>query len=178
MSKLSVAVDAEDHLQGNTEAGCIFVEYGDYQCPHCGQAYPVVKDLQREFGGNLLFAFRNFPMSQIHPWAEDAAETAEFAASQGRFWEMHDLLFENQKSFGTALFGQLAERLGLSAVELQIAADQGTYRSRIRADFTGGIRSGVNGTPTFFINGYRHNGPLHFTSLRGAIARTLEPHGT
>jgi protein-disulfide isomerase len=173
MSKLSIAVSSEDHRQGNPAAECILVEYGDYQCPYCGEAYPVVKKLQREFGDNLLFAFRNFPLSELHPQAEEAAETAEFAASQGKFWEMHDLLYENQRSFERVFFLQLAERLGLSAAGLQIAVDRKTFRSRVRADFTGGIRSGVNGTPTFFINGYRHNGPLQFSSLSSAIARTL-----
>jgi len=181
MSKLSIAISAEDHLQGDPAAACTLVEYGDYQCPYCGEAYPLVKQLQKHFGDSLQFAFRNFPLAELHPWAESAAETAEFAAAQGKFWEMHDLLYENQRSFGPAFFLQAGERLGLSSEALQIAVREKTYRPRVRADFVGGVRSGVNGTPTFFINGDRYNGPSQFISLSGAISRALEqppPSGT
>jgi protein-disulfide isomerase len=173
MSRLSIAISAEDHLQGNPAAECNLVEYGDYQCPYCGQAYPVVKRLQKHFGDSLLFVFRNFPLTELHPWAEGAAETAEFAGSRGKFWQMHDLLFEHQRNFGQALFLELTETIGLSSADLLSAVNEKTYRSHIRADFTGGVRSGVNGTPTFFINGQRHNGPFEFISLSRAIERTL-----
>ena len=95
MSKLSVPVSSEDHRQGDMDAAFILVEYGDYECPSCGQAYPIVKRLQKHFGKRLLFVFRNFPLSQMHPHAESAAETAEFAGTHDKFWEMHDLLYEN-----------------------------------------------------------------------------------
>ena len=174
MSKLSIAVNADDHLQGDPSAECSLVEYGDYQCPYCGEAYPVVKRIQRHFGKRLSFVFRNFPLSQMHPWAERAAEVAEYAGANGKFWNMHDLLFENQEGLGDALFLKLAEMLELSPSQLESAIEEQTYRARVRADFAGGARSGVNGTPTFFINGERHNGPFDFDSLRKAIERKLK----
>jgi protein-disulfide isomerase len=169
MSKLSIAVNADDHIQGDPAAECSLVEYGDYQCPYCGAAYPIVKSLQKHFGKRLSFVFRNFPLSQMHPWAEPAAEAAEFAGANGKFWEMHDLLFENQESLSNALFLELTEKLDLSISQLQTALANATYRSRVRADFAGGARSGVNGTPTFFINGRRYNGQSDFRSLSEAI---------
>ena len=171
MSRLAIPVGAEDHLQGVSTARWSLVEYGDYQCPSCGQAYPVVRDLQDHFGDNLSLVFRHFPLSTVHPWAAPAAEVAEFAAAQGRFWKMHDLLFENQDGLGEALFVELSEALGLSAQQLLSAVNGRTYRARIQADFSGGVRSGVNGTPTFFINGERHDGPFDFLSLSDAIRR-------
>jgi protein-disulfide isomerase len=173
MSKLSIAVNADDHIQGNPTAECSLVEYGDYECPHCGSAYPIVKRVQKHFGKRLSFVFRNFPLTQIHPWAEPAAEVAEFAGAHGKFWEMHDLIFENQESLGETLFLNLAEKLDLSTSQLQAAIASQTYRARVRADFSGGARSGVNGTPTFFINGQRHNGPFDFDSLSEAIELAL-----
>jgi protein-disulfide isomerase len=173
MSKLALAVRVEDHSQGNLTAACTLVEYGDYECLNCAEANPIVKKLQRHFGDNLLLVFRNFPLSEQHPWAEAAAETAEFAAAHGKFWEAHDLLYDNQRSFGPVFFLQLSERIDLSSEGLQIAVREKTYRSRVTADFAGGVRSGVNGTPTFFINGLRHNGTYEFESLSGAIARAL-----
>ena len=178
MSGLSIPISAEDHLQGDPAAECALVEYGDYQCPYCGQAYPIVKKLQKHFGKRLSFVFRNFPLTQMHPWAESAAEVAEFAGANGKFWQMHDLLFENQARFGNALFVELCEGLDLLPSELQTAVEGGAYRARVRADFTGGVRSGVNGTPTFFINGQRHNGSFDFDSLSDAIEQILNqrPH--
>jgi protein-disulfide isomerase len=173
MSKLSVAVSAEDHMQGDLAAECSLVEYGDYECPHCGHAYPIVKRLQNHFAKRVSFVFRNFPLSEIHQWAEPAAEVAEFAGGLGKFWEMHDLLFENQESLSNALFLELADRLDLSPSQLQAAVTKQRYRARVRTDFSGGVRSGVNGTPTFFINGQRHNGSFDFDTLSDAIEQAL-----
>ncbi len=173
MSALSIPVSAEDHIQGNPTAECTLVEYGDYQCPFCGQAYPIVKKLQKRLGKRLSFVFRNFPLTQLHPWAEPAAEVAEFAAANGKFWQMHDLLFENQAHFSNALFVELSEDLDLLPSQLQTAVSEGTYRPRVRADFSGGVRSGVNGTPTFFINGHRHDGSFDLDSLSEAIDQIL-----
>ncbi len=118
MSQLKISVGPEDHTQGDDNADYTLVEYGDYECPHCGRAYPIVKQLQRHFGKNLRFGFRNFPLAQLHRQAESAAEAAEFAGSKGKFWEMHDLLYENQTQLGPALYEELAEQVGLSAQEL------------------------------------------------------------
>ena len=170
MSKLSVPVNAKDHIQGDTDAEWTLVEYGDYQCPVCGEAYPIVKQLQEHLGGELLFVFRNFPLRQIHRMAESAAETAEFATAHGRFWEMHDLLFENQGDLQPELLFRLAAKVGLSTDQLRASLASEIYRDRIDHDFRGGIRSGVNGTPTFFINGVRHDGPFDFDTLLQAFA--------
>ena len=115
MASLKIPVTSSDHIQGDEHAPVILVEYGDYQCPHCGRAYPIVKQVQKHFGKRLAFVFRNFPLNEMHPDAEVAAETAEFAASQDRFWEMHDAIFENQDSLGLPLLLELAEKLSLSA---------------------------------------------------------------
>lgn len=169
MSRLSIPVGADDHSQGDLSAEFSLVEYGDYECPYCGEAYPIVKRIQKNFGDRLCFVFRNFPLAQTHRWAEAAAEVAEFAGADGKFWEMHDLLYENQGSFGEPLFLKLAQKLKLPSAQLQAAIAQEKFRARVRADFTGGVRSGVNGTPTFYINGRRHNGPFEFSSLRAGI---------
>ena len=173
MTKLLIAVHPEDHFQGDPAAPCTLVEYGDYQCPSCGLAYPMVKKLQRHFGKRLALVFRNFPLTQIHPWAEPAAEVAEFAARYDKFWQMHDQLFENQSRLSNALFLELAENLDLSPTELQAAVAGRIYREQVRQEVSGGIRSGVNGTPTFFINGQRHNGPLDFDTLSRVIQEVI-----
>jgi len=165
MAHLRIPVGPEDHTQGKTDALITLVEYGDYQCPHCGRAYPIVKAVQKHFGDRLRFVFRNFPLQEAHPWAEAAAETAEFAAAEGKFWPMHDLLFENQNRFGGELFARLGSQLGLNPRSLQQALDDGLFAERVRHDFSGGVRSGVNGTPTFFINGQRHDRDFEFDTL-------------
>jgi protein-disulfide isomerase len=173
MARLSIPISAEDHRQGDLDADVSLVEYGDYECPSCGLAYPIVKRLQKHFGKRLVFVFRNFPLSQMHPWAESAAEAAEFAGAHGKFWEMHDLLYENQENLGDELFQTLADELKLPSVEMQSAIADHTYQARVHADFVGGIRSGVNGTPTFYIDGQRHNGPFDFDFLKDAIDEAL-----
>jgi protein-disulfide isomerase len=151
----------------------VLVEYGDYECPHCGHAYPIVKRVQQHFGSRLGFVFRNFPLREAHPHAEMAAETAEFAGDRQRFWEMHDAIFENQESISAEMLMSLAEDLEMSATDLRRALETGTYRPRVQEDFGGGARSGVNGTPTFFINGRRHDGAFELEDLVGAIQSEL-----
>ena len=169
MANLKVPVSNEDHAQGPANAPVTLVEYGDYQCPHCGRAYPIVKRIQKHFGERLRFIFRNFPLNEMHPDAESAAETAEFAGANGKFWEMHDLIFENQQRLGSDLYLELAGELGLSVESLQSALENGQYQERVAADFKGGVRSGVNGTPTFYINGERHDAPFDYEDLTQAI---------
>lgn len=173
MATLKVPITSADHFQGSEGAEATVVEYGDYECPHCGRAYPIVKRVRRHFGKRLRFVFRNFPLSEMHPHAEAAAETAEFAGAHGKFWEMHDLLFENQERLSDQLFLGLARALELSPPSLRQALEDGEFATRVRGDFTGGVRSGVNGTPTFFINGRRHDGPFEFDSLVSAIEEAL-----
>ncbi len=169
MAKLKVPVGPDDHAQGPADAPGTLVEYGDYECPHCGHAYPIIKALQKRFGKQLRFAFRHFPLREIHPNAEAAAETAEFAGTHGKFWEMHDLIFENQNSLSEQMLGELAQRLTLDRQALREALGSGAFAERVRKDFSGGVRSGVNGTPTFFINGRRHDGDFELETLRQAI---------
>jgi protein-disulfide isomerase len=174
MSKLSIPVGAEDHVQGDPAGACVLVEYGDYQCPSCGQAYPIVKRLQKHFGKQLAFVFRNFPLTQLHPWAEPAAEAAEFAAAHGKFWQMHDLLYENQQQLGESLLLELSGTLELPSSQLMTAVAEHTYQERVKSDFRGGVRSGVNGTPTFFINRVRHDASYDFGTLTAAIQNVLQ----
>lgn len=173
MAILKVPVTSEDHAQGPHSAEVTVVEYGDYECPQCGRAYPIVQRVQAHFGKRLRLVFRNFPLTEMHPHAEAAAETAEFAGAQGKFWEMHDLLFENQERLSGQLILRLARELELSATALSQALEAGEFKPRVRSDFTGGIRSGVNGTPTFFIDGRRHDGPFDFESLVRSIDEAL-----
>src|ERR1700761_482220 len=173
MSKLSLPVTDKDHRQGDPEAPCVLVEYGDYQCPSCGGAYPIVKRVQKHFGKRLGFVFRNFPLTQLHPYAEAAAETAEFAAAQGKFWEMHDLIYENQARLGEELLLDLAQELDLDPEKLIQALQAKEFAARVKSDFSSGVRSGVNGTPTFFINGQRHDGRYDYESLVAAVEEVL-----
>jgi protein-disulfide isomerase len=159
---LKVPVSADDHIQGNEGASITLVEYGDYQCPACGYAYPIVKQLQKHFGSDLRLVFRNFPLNEAHPFAEVAAETAEFANDYDRFWEMHDLLYENQLQLSHIMLVELADSLQLPTAELETALKEGKYRGKIKADFTSGVRSGVNGTPTFYVNGLRYDGSFEY----------------
>lgn len=169
MTTLKVPVSTDDHIQGNKNAPITLVEYGDFECPYCGMAHPIIKRLQKHFGNQLSFVFRNFPLSEIHPHAEAAAEAAEYAGSNGQFWEMHDLLYENQDRFGMPLFLELADALNLPADDLENAIMNKRFEPKIRKDFFGGVRSGVNGTPTLYINGQRYNGPIEFEELASAI---------
>ena len=173
MATLKVPVSSADHSQGSESAETILVEYGDYECPYCKRAYPIVKQVQKHFGRRLRFVFRNFPLGEMHPHAEAAAETAEFAGAHGKFWEMHDSLFENQQNFSEQFFLELAQELELSAKALRQALEDGEFESRVRSDFSSGVRSGVNGIPTFFINGRRHDGPFDFESLVSAIEEAV-----
>ncbi len=170
---LSLPVGDRDHVQGSGSSVVTLVEYGDYECSHCGRAYPIVKEVQRRFGSQLRFVFRNFPLGQIHPHAQHAAEAAEAAAGQGRFWEMHDALFEHQNALDDRHLMQYATALGLEHERFQQDLASHIYASRVREDFSSGVRSGVNGTPTFFINGARHNDSWDVETLTDALRKTL-----
>src|SRR5712664_3968596 len=165
--KLVVPVDpSRDHIQGDPKALLTLVEYGDYQCPFCGAAYPEVKKAQKELGAKLRFVFRNFPLTNVHEFAMNAAETAEAAATQGKFWEMHDFLYEHQRTLGdqSVALGY-AKKLGLDTQRFEREIAQHVNQKRIKEDFSGGVRSGVNGTPTFYVNGVRHDGPAEAEAL-------------
>ena len=171
--KLKIPVSKEDHSQGPEKAPLVLVKYGDYQCPYCGQAYPIVKRLQKALGENLKFVFRNFPLSEMHPDALNAARVAEATAMQGKFWEMHDLLYENQDQLDVESLDRYAESLELDVRELNKAAGGASVEQRIEADFEGGVHSGVNGTPTFFVNGVRYDGDWQYGPFLGALKEIL-----
>ena len=172
-AKLKPPVGANDHVQGSAKAPVTLVEYGDYECPYCGEAYSVVKELQKRLGDQMRFVFRNFPLAQAHPHAEHAAEAAEAAAAQGKFWEMHDMLYENQDALEDEDLVRYARALHLDVPRFVKEMEAGTYTERVREDFRSGVRSGVNGTPTFFINGARHDGPFDLASLLAAIEEAV-----
>jgi len=172
---LTPPVAARDHAQGPADAPVTLVEYGDYECPHCGRAYPIVKAVQRSMGNDLRFVFRNFPLTKSHEHAEHAAEMAEAAAHEGKFWQMHDLLFEHQDALEDEHLVGYATSLGVDPVWAAAALAQGLFRERVREDFASGVKSGVNGTPTFFINGARYDGLLHPTALLDALVIAATP---
>lgn len=166
---LTLPVGKRDHTLGVATAPVTLVEYGDYECPYCGRAYPIVKKLQERMGDRMRFVFRNFPLTEIHPHAERAAQTAEAAGERGKFWEMHDLLFENQKALDLVHLVSYGNRLGMDPVDLGEALEGGAFETRVREDFISGVRSGVNGTPTFFINEVRHDGMWELPDLVAAV---------
>jgi protein-disulfide isomerase len=173
--RLRLPVSASrDHIAGSDQAAATLVEYGDYQCPFCGAAYPIVKKIQQKFGKDLRFVFRNFPITDLHPNAEFGAELAEASAVQGKFWEMHDFIYEHQNYLGQEeFFLQHAAKIGLDKAKIQSEIGRHAYFTRIREDFMSGVRSGVNGTPTFFLNDHRYNGDYEFDALAEAIADLL-----
>lgn len=156
--QLSPPVGSHDHVAGPDEAPVTLVEYGDLECPYCRMAHPIVKAAQRALGNQLRFAFRHFPLKEIHPHAPHAAEAAESAGAQGKFWDMHDIIFENQHALEDADLVRYAKQLHLDGDRIAADLVAGTYRKRVRDDFRSGVRSGVNGTPTFFVNGQRFDG--------------------
>ncbi len=168
-SRLTPPVGPRDHVMGPLDAPLTLVEYGDYECPYCGMAHPIVKAVQRHFGDQLRFAFRHFPLTQIHPHAEHAAEMAEVAGARGAFWPLHDLLYENQRALADPDLLSYAASLGIDAQWAASMLASHTFAARVHEDFASGVRSGVNGTPTFFINGIRHDGPWDAPALIEAL---------
>jgi len=166
---LAVPVNERDHLRSNINAPLTLLEYGDYECPYCGRAFPIVNQLRAHFGDRLRFVFRHFPQNSVHPHAGVAAQAAEAAGAQGKFWEMHDLLFAHQDDLADADLNHYALRLGLEIYRFQTDLASERYAQRVRDNYQSGADSGVTGTPTFFINGIRYRGPLEFESIKGAL---------
>jgi protein-disulfide isomerase len=172
---LRMPVDpSRDHILGPSSARVSLVEYGDFECPHCGRAYVEVHDVLQRMHGQVQFAFRHFPLSQVHPHAMLAAEAAEAAGAQGRFWEMYGRLFENQESLEARDLLGYAHDLELDVREFRSALEDHRFLPRVREDFTSGIRSGVNGTPCFFINGRRHDASWDADTLLAALVRATD----
>lgn len=173
MSQLVQPVTKDDHIAGPMDAPLTLVEYGDFECPHCGAAHPVVKEIQRLLGDTLRFVYRHFPLTQIHPHAEPAAEASESAAAQHAFWKMHHIIFENQDALEDPDLIRYAAAIGIDAARVAKDLAAGTWEARVQRDFASGVRSGVNGTPTFFINGLRHDGPNDLQSLLAALRESV-----
>jgi protein-disulfide isomerase len=176
-ARLTLPVSSRDHVAGPEHAAVTLVEYGDYECPYCGRAYPIVKKIQELLGPRLRFVFRNFPLTESHPHAQHAAEAAEAAAAQGRFWEMHDALYAHQHALSDRDLVKYAASLGLDEERFYAELTTHTHAPRVREDFLSGVRSGVNGTPTFYINGFRHEAPWDLKTLLESLetAATAQP---
>ena len=167
---LTVPVSERDHIRGPDDAPVTLVEYADFQCPYCGDFYPVVRRILNRLGTRVRFVFRHFPLTEQHPLAQQAAEASEAAGAQGQFWEMYDLLYQHQDALIRANLIEYAEKLELDVERFADELDRGVYEDRVRADFQSAIRSDANATPTFFIDGERYDGAYEFDPLLDAIA--------
>jgi protein-disulfide isomerase len=170
---LSIPVGPSDHSLGPLEAPVTLVEYGDYECPYCADAHSLIKSILQAMGPMLLFVFRNMPFNEVHPYAQFAAEAAEAAGAQGKFWDMHDAIYEHQSEFGSALVNKLARRLKLDMTRFDADMQARQFRTRVKNDFMGGMRSGVASTPAFFINGKRYEGSVDERSLLLILQRQV-----
>lgn len=167
--KLAVPVTARDHAQGPATAPVTLVMYGDYECSYCGRAYPIVKRVQQAMGDKLRFVFRNYPLTQSHPHALHAAEVAEAVALHGDFWAIHDALYEHQRALDDAHLLGYAKALGLDPDKIATEASSDKVIAHLRADIDGGDRSGVTGTPSFYINGVKHEDAWDYEPLLAAV---------
>jgi protein-disulfide isomerase len=166
-------VGKHDHIQGSPTATVTLVEYGDYQCPFCGNAQPAIKKLQKRYGDQLRFVFRNFPQVRVHAYAQRAAEAAEAAGAQGKFWEMHDYLYEHPEALDVENLARAAGVLGLDKVKFDREVAERVYSKRVQQDVQSGNASGVGGTPTIFINGVRNDDDDDFVTLKRKIEEAI-----
>ena len=171
--RLAVPVTERDHIRGPVDAALTLVEYGDFECPYCGAAYPVIEDVRLKMGQSLRFVYRHFPLPQVHPHAVQAAEAAEAAGAQRRFWPMHDMLFENQQALDRGSLLLYATRLQLDVQAFTRDLVSHAHKPSVEREFLGGVRSGVNGTPTFFINAVRYDGPRDVPSMVRVLNQVL-----
>jgi protein-disulfide isomerase len=171
--KLTLPVSERDHVKRSLDAPVVLVEYGDYECPHCQEVYPILHELKERMGNRVAYVYRHFPISRQHPNAQLAAEAAEAAAAQEKFWEMHHQLFTHQNELGFDDLLRHASAIGLDVDLFRRELEEHTYADRVREDFMSGVRSGVNGTPTFYINGSRYDGAWDLESLVEAIEKPL-----
>jgi protein-disulfide isomerase len=170
---LTPPVGPRDHVLGPADARVTLVEYGDFECPFCGAAYPELKRVLQELGPKVRFVFRHFPVAEQHPHAPHAAEVAEAAGAQGKFWQMHDLLYQRQAALGDDDLVRYARELGLDAERVRRELVDHTHAGRVREDILSGVQSGVSGTPRFFINGRPHEEPGDAKTLAAALRRAL-----
>jgi protein-disulfide isomerase len=169
MAMLTPPINKQDHIKGPRNAAVQLVEYGDYQCPYCAAAFPIVNAVERLFNGQMAFVFRHFPLAEIHPCAKPAAIAAEAADRQGKFWPMHNMLFQYQQQLSPKSLLVFAEELELNIKSFKADTLDPVLTEKVEAHFESGVRSGVNGTPSFFINSYKYTGAFDFDSLSGAV---------
>jgi Na+:H+ antiporter, NhaA family len=161
--------EAGDHVQGPEDAPVTLVEYGDYECPYCARAFPIIRRLRAEMPDKLRFVFRHFPLNSVHPHASVAAQAAEAAGAQGKFWDMHDLLFEHQEDLEASDLQRYAIRAGVEIYRFQADLSSERFARKVKRDYESGVASGVKGTPTLFVNGVKYAGPLEYDALADAI---------
>src|SRR5436190_17407646 len=172
--ELTPPLSAEDHVDGPDRAELELVMYGDFQCPYCTAAFPIIKRIRDQLGPRLLFSFRHFPLREIHPDAERAAEVSEGAAAQGAFWEMHDRMYESRGALGRDDLIGYARELGLDVERVTSELDSEAHRPRVQRDLDSGLASGVTGTPGFFVGGRLHHGSFDAASLTAALEATAQ----
>jgi protein-disulfide isomerase len=177
LTHLRKPVSPDDHALGPENAPVTLVEYGDYECPHCGRAYPIVEEVVKQMGNHLRFAFRHFPLQQVHPHALAAAVAAEAAGAQGKYWAMHSMLFEHQDALELEDLVGYAQEVGLDVARFTEDLRAGAYVDKVEEDFREGVRSGVNGTPTFFINGQRYDDSWDLDTLLAAVRAGAHKRG-
>jgi protein-disulfide isomerase len=169
---LSPAPSSADHVRGSLDAPVVITEFADFECPYCGAAHPVIESVRKAFGARVALVFRHFPLS-MHPHAQNAAEAAEAAGATGKFWEMHDLLFENQERLSNADLERYAEASAVAAKAVREALEHRTYRAQIERDVASGRASGIEGTPALFINGFAYEDEVTVEALGAAIEQAL-----
>src|SRR5262245_47500286 len=177
-AQLTIAVDPVDHSLGPAHAPITVVEYGDFECPNCKQAAPAVRLLLDHFVGKVQVVFRHFPLEEVHPHALHAALAAEAAGAQGKFWQMHDLLFENQEHLKLRQIRGYAAKLELDLERYDSEMNDELYLQRVREEIDGGRQSGVRATPTFFINGRIHDVSFGLDALARGIDEVLRKRDT
>jgi protein-disulfide isomerase len=173
MSKLTQPVGPGDHVLGDADAPVTLVEYGDYECPYCGRAHAVIQEVRRRIGRDMCFVYRHFPLAEVHPHALAAAEAADAAGAQGKFWPMHDTLFENQAALETEDLIGYAQALGLDEAQFILELETHVHLEKVKNDVRSGVRSGVNGTPTFFIDGVRFDDSWDADTLTAALRAAI-----
>jgi protein-disulfide isomerase len=172
-NKLSLSISFRDHRRGPDHPAVTLLEYGDYQCSYCRLAYPVIEEIQKQLPDRLQFVYRHFPISEIHPFAQNAAEAAESSSGQGKFWEMHSQLFTRPSLVAKSL-RNYARDIGLDTRQFDFDLDSHSQAGRVREDFQSGVESGVQGTPSFFINGVLYNGSWELQDLLSAIKARMK----
>jgi protein-disulfide isomerase len=174
VGQLTPPISAEDHVDGPERAELELVMYGDFQCPYCTAAFPIVHRIRDQLAGRLLFAFRHFPLREIHPDAERAAQAAEAASAQGAFWQMHDRMYESRGALGREDLIHYAGELGLDVERFTTELDSEAYAPRVQRDVDSGLASGVTGTPGFFVGGRQHTGSFDAQSLTAALEASAQ----